>query len=287
MSRNNSAGRIERRDVHGILLLDKPHGLSSNQALQRVRYLMRAKKAGHTGSLDPLATGMLPLCFGDATRFSQAMLDADKTYEVVAELGRSSSTGDAEGEKSAAVSVPSKSLQDWQRLADQFVGDIQQIPPMYSALKQDGKRLYELARAGKTTERKPRPVKIHALTVNGIDGDQLAFTVTCSKGTYIRTLVEDVAKAAGTLAWTHTLHRLSVAPFQPPMYALTEIEAAVEEGGADALLLGADAGIRGWPSITLSDSVARSFCLGQASDLEAQFLDELGSGDTSGELVIR
>ncbi|MEM7764671.1 MAG: tRNA pseudouridine(55) synthase TruB [Pseudomonadota bacterium] len=257
-----SKGPIRRRDVHGILLLDKPKGMSSNAALQRVRYLLRARKGGHTGSLDPLATGMLPLCFGDATRFSHAMLDADKTYRVEMTLGQSSTTGDAEGDKSVPVSIPTLDLAGWQRVADQFIGEIEQVPPMYSALKHQGKRLYELARQGQAVERPPRRVTIHSLAVDAVQPATVDLTVTCSKGTYIRTLVEDLAATAGTQAWTSRLHRVSVAPFGGDMLTLTAIEAADEQGEPIALLP-VDAGLSDWPALQFDEAQSRRFCSGQ------------------------
>lgn len=259
-----------RRDVHGILLLDKPRGISSNAALQKAKYLLRAKKAGHTGSLDPLATGMLPLCFGDATRFSHAMLDANKCYEVTATLGQQSTTGDAEGEKSLSVEVPSLDKAAWQALADGFLGAIEQVPPMYSALKHDGKRLYQLARAGETVVRQPRTITIFSFDVLSVDGSNLALKVMCSKGTYIRTLVEDLAVAAGTLAWTARLHRVSVAPFTGAMVTLDAIETADDEHARDALLLPVDSAIQAWPVLNLDDEQTRRFCVGQSFNVDSE-----------------
>ncbi|NCX31893.1 MAG: tRNA pseudouridine(55) synthase TruB, partial [Actinobacteria bacterium] len=186
--------RVQRRPVHGVLLLDKPYGLSSNDALQKAKWLLRAEKAGHTGTLDPLATGVLPLCFGAATKFSQLHLDADKSYEAIAVLGVQTSTGDAEGQVIAEKPVdftPAQLL----AVVEKFTGPIQQVPPMHSALKKDGKALYDYARAGIEVEREARDVTIHALEVKEIETDEqgrrrLQIHVTCSKGTYIRTLGE-------------------------------------------------------------------------------------------------
>ena len=206
--------RVQRRPVHGVLLLDKPLGLSSNDALQKAKWLLRAEKAGHTGTLDPLATGVLPLCFGAATKFSQLQLDAPKTYEAIALLGVTTSTGDAEGEVLERREVDPARLTP-ERLAavqQQFTGPIRQVPPMHSALKKDGKALYEYARAGVTVERAPRDVVIHALKITLTQAGQaqpaIKMVVTCSKGTYIRTLGEDVGTALGCGAHLTFLRRI-------------------------------------------------------------------------------
>lgn len=253
----------EWRDMHGILLLDKPLGLSSNQALQRARRMLRARKGGHTGSLDPLASGMLPLCFGDATKVSQLLLEADKTYQVRAVLGERRSTGDLEGEIVERADVPSRSLDAWRRIAAGFVGETEQVPPMYSALKHDGRRLYSLARAGVEVERPARRIRISSLEVTGMSGATLDMTVTCSKGTYIRALIEDLAAAGGTVAHTAMLRRTGVEPFRDRMVTLDEIESAVSQGRADTLILGADAALVEWPAVYLPAAEAARFCEGQ------------------------
>ncbi|HTH79126.1 MAG TPA: tRNA pseudouridine(55) synthase TruB [Ramlibacter sp.] len=189
--------RVQRRPVHGVLLLDKPLGLSSNQALQKAKRLLRAEKAGHTGTLDPLATGVLPLCFGAATKFGQLQLDADKTYEATVKLGVKTSTGDAEGDVIDTRSVPTISGQQLGDIAKRFTGAIRQTPPMHSALKKDGKPLYEYARAGEEVEREPRDVVIHSLSLDLIDANTLKLVATVSKGTYIRTLGEEIGEAVG------------------------------------------------------------------------------------------
>ena len=208
--------RVQRRPVHGVLLLDKPLGLSSNQALQKAKWLLRAEKAGHTGTLDPMATGVLPLCFGAATKFSQLHLDADKTYEAVLRLGQRTSTADAEGEVIAEAEVnftPEKLLQ----VQALFTGPLQQVPPMHSALKKDGKALYEYAREGIEVERAPRSVVIHSLelkelpTENGVRSVWLK--AHCSKGTYIRTLGEDIGNALGCGAFLSALRRVKSGSF--------------------------------------------------------------------------
>jgi len=202
--------RVQRHPVHGVLLLDKPLHLSSNQALQKAKWLLRAEKAGHTGTLDPLATGVLPLCFGAATKFSQLQLDAPKTYEAIARLGSTTTTGDAEGEVMEQRAVEAACLTH-ERLADiqaQFTGVIHQVPPMHSALKKDGKALYEYARAGVVVERAARQVTIHALQLTPIPDETLKITVTCSKGTYIRSLGEDIGTALGCGAHLTALRRI-------------------------------------------------------------------------------
>ena len=208
--------RVARRPVHGVLLLDKPLGWSSNDALQKAKWLLRAEKAGHTGTLDPLATGVLPLCFGAATKFSQLQLDADKTYEAIALLGTKTSTGDAEGEVIATreVHVTPKKLRE---VVARFRGPIQQIPPMHSALKKNGKALYEYARAGIEVERAPRNVEIYELNVEFAPAAtaQIAIKiiVKCSKGTYIRTLGEDIGEALGCGAHLISLRRIETGGF--------------------------------------------------------------------------
>ncbi len=208
--------RVQRRPVHGVLLLDKPLGLSSNQALQKAKWLLRAEKAGHTGTLDPMATGVLPLCFGAATKFSQLHLDADKTYEAVLRLGQRTSTADAEGEviAEAEVNFTPEKLQQVQAL---FTGPLQQVPPMHSALKKDGKALYEYAREGIEVERAPRSVVIHSLELKELPTENGLRSVWvkahCSKGTYIRTLGEDIGIALGCGAFLSALRRVQSGQF--------------------------------------------------------------------------
>ncbi len=209
-------GKITRRPVHGVLLLDKPLGWSSNDALQKVKWLMRAEKAGHTGTLDPLATGLLPLCFGAATKFSQLQLDADKTYVAMVQLGIKTSTGDAEGEvvEERVVKVSEPELN---RVVSQFKGLIRQTPPMHSALKKDGRALYEYARAGIEVEREAREVTIYELEMvlarEESSRKTIKMKVKCSKGTYIRTLAEDIGEALGCGAHLSALRRLQTGSF--------------------------------------------------------------------------
>lgn len=208
--------RVQRRPVHGVLLLDKPLGLSSNQALQKAKWLLRADKGGHTGTLDPLATGVLPLCFGAATKFSQLHLDADKTYETTVRLGVRTSTADAEGEVLDTRPVNCTAGQVVEVL-DRFVGEIDQVPPMHSALKKDGKPLYEYAREGETVEREPRRVTVHDIELLDMqlagEAPQLRLRVRCSKGTYIRTLGEDIGEALGCGGHLIALRRTATGPF--------------------------------------------------------------------------
>jgi tRNA pseudouridine55 synthase len=230
---NAPRARVARRPVHGVLLLDKPLGWSSNDALQKVKWLLRAEKAGHTGTLDPLATGVLPLCFGAATKFSQLQLEADKTYEAVARLGLKTSTGDAEGDvvTERPVNVSEQALAD---VVASFTGPIRQIPPMHSALKKDGKALYEYARAGIEIEREARAVTILELkaALVGVDSAQPAIkmVVKCSKGTYIRTLGEDMGEALGCGAHLTALRRVDTGGFQiSQCITLQALEAMTEE----------------------------------------------------------
>ncbi|ANH73927.1 tRNA pseudouridine(55) synthase [Ralstonia insidiosa] len=255
-----------RRDVHGVLLLDKPIGWSSNDALMRTKRLLWAKKAGHTGTLDPLATGLLPLCFGEATKFSQDLLDADKTYETVVRLGIKTSTADAEGEvlSERPVSVTPEQLQ---AAVARFVGEIDQVPPMHSALKKDGKPLYEYARAGQTVERAARRVTIRSIDVLATDLESAAPTVTlrvaCSKGTYIRTLGEDIGEVLGCGAHLIALRRTQVGNLKlEAAVTLEAVEAAPEEQRA-ALLAPVDALLQTLPRVELNAEDSRRFLHGQ------------------------
>lgn len=254
-----------RRQVDGILLLDKPEGLSSNAALQRVRRAFNARKAGHTGSLDPLASGLLPVCFGQATKASGLLLDADKTYDVTLALGERTATGDREGEIVERAAVPVLDPAAVRRVAEGFLGEQTQVPPMYSALKHAGERLYRLARRGVEVERAPRHIVIHRLELLGVDGAQLRFEVRCSKGTYIRTLVEDLARAMGTVGHVVRLRRLALGPFvSPRMHELAEVE---QEAGnpaiLDEMLLAPDAALAMLPQVRLGAAERACFLQGQ------------------------
>ena len=228
--------------MNHIVLLNKPKGISSNQALQKVKRAFGAKKAGHTGTLDPMATGMLPICFGRATKLIEFMLDADKAYTATIQLGQATDTGDAEGEVIAEQAIPDLKHTDIEQELSGFRGDIDQVPPMYSALKQEGKRLYQLARQGKEVLRPARPVTIYELRCDDVDSEiqQLTIFVRCSKGTYIRVLGEDIAKALWTRGHLVALHRNYCAGFESSeMHALDVLN--------DGHLLPADAGLAHWP----------------------------------------
>lgn len=260
-------GRIPRRALDGILLLDKPFGVSSNTALQMARRLYQADKAGHTGSLDPLATGMLPVCFGEATKLCGLLLDSDKSYVARMRLGSATTTGDAEGEITRTSDASGVALDALLAVRSSFLGPISQVPPMYSALKHAGRRLYQLAREGEEVERAAREVTIHALEFGPIDGRELDVTVSCSKGTYIRTLVEDIAAAIGQCAHLAGLRRTRVDPFaESPMWTLNALEARAEGGlsGMDDLLLPLSAAVAGWPQARLSADLLHRFSRGQA-----------------------
>lgn len=244
------------RDVDGIVLLDKPEGISSNAALQRVRRAFRARKAGHTGSLDPLASGMLPVCLGQATKASGMLLDADKSYRFRLALGRSTSTGDREGETVETMPVPALDEPTVGAVAAAFVGESTQVPPMYSALKHDGRRLYRLARAGIEVERPARPVRIDRLACAGTGPDWIEFEVGCSKGTYVRSLAEDIARALGTVGHVASLRRMGLGPFKDARtWTLEEIEGAAEDPvRLDAMLLPVDEALPGLPAVQLGDA---------------------------------
>ena len=258
---------IKRRDVDGIILLDKPLGLSSNQALGRVKYLLAARKAGHTGSLDPLATGLLPLCFGQATKVSGWLLDADKRYMAVARLGVETATGDLEGEVLREMPVPALSDADIEAACAGLRGPIQQVPPMYSALKHEGQRLYDLARRGIEVERPARAVMIHSLLAEQVAPDRLRLEVHCSKGTYIRTLVQDLGRALGCGATVAELRRTGHGAFDAAeMVSMATLEAAAAEGGPEAIerwLLPADRALADRPEVRLDAASSRFLRQGQ------------------------
>ena len=256
------------RDVRGILLLDKPSGLTSNRALQQVKRLYGAAKAGHTGSLDPLATGMLPICFGSATRLGGFLLDAQKAYRVIARFGVATDTADADGPVTERRDAPQPSAAAFEEALARFRGEIEQVPPMYSALKQGGKRLYELARKGVVVEREARRVTIVELVLERLAWPDAELYVRCSKGTYVRSLVVDLAAALGTVAHVAALRRVGVEPFDgEPMVTVEELEALAASGGTsalDALLLPPDRVLTGWPEVLLSGEAAERLAHGQA-----------------------
>lgn len=256
-----------RRRINGILLLDKPHGITSNGALQRIKRLYQAEKVGHTGSLDPIATGMLPLCFGEATKFSQYLLDSDKTYYVTAKLGEQTNTADSEGEVIARYPIADITAARIAEVMTTFLGKSEQIPPMFSAIKHQGKPLYELARRGIEIERKPREITLFSLTLTDFSGDHFSFRVHCSKGTYVRTLVEDIARSLNCGAHVVELRRESVSPYKHQMiYTLTTLETIAETSGGDALmqcLLPIETALAVLPAVTLSTATAFYLRMGQ------------------------
>ena len=258
--------KIQRRPVHGVLLLDKPLGLSSNQALQKAKWLLRAEKAGHTGTLDPLATGVLPLCFGAATKFSQLQLEADKTYEAVLLLGQKTTTADAEGEVIEIRPVPEITPELLERITQRFTGPLTQIPPMYSALKKDGKALYEYARQGIEVERAARHITIYklnmALAHDARAQAAIKIIVSCSKGTYIRTLGEDIGEALGCGAHLGSLRRLETGGFETAQCVTLSALEAMTEAERDACLLPAQSLVAAFPRVTLDADNAGRFLSG-------------------------
>lgn len=242
--------------VDGIILLDKPLGLSSNQALQQVRWLFKAEKAGHTGSLDPLATGMLPICFGEASKVSAFLLESDKTYLTTAQLGKTTTTADAEGDVVQTRAIPPLSPERIEAVLANFRGLIQQVPPMYSALKKDGKPLYELARQGIEVARVERQIIIHQLELVSYTDATLHLHVHCSKGTYIRSLVQDIGEALGCGAYVAALRRISVTPFDPAaMQTMDQLQALAENDPFELhkLLLDPDVALQALPQWTLAN----------------------------------
>lgn len=253
-------------NIHGILLLDKRLGVSSNQALQEVRRLFNANKAGHTGSLDPLASGLLPLCFGEATKVSALMLDDDKRYLVTVQLGVMTDTGDSEGQVIDTQPVPELTLAQIHAVLQQFTGLIAQVPPMYSALKHQGKKLYELAREGITVERKARHIHIYDIKLLAFADDQLTLEVACSKGTYIRSLAEDLGHALGTCGTVIALRRLAAGQFDIADAHTIEALKAMSEDELHACLLPVDCPLGPLPAVFLSEAQAISINYGQAID---------------------
>ena len=258
-------GGSDYRDVDGILILDKPLGLSSNQALQQVRKLYRARKAGHCGSLDPLATGVLPICLGEATKFSSFLLGANKTYRACCRLGQTTTTGDAEGEvlETRPVQVDEAQIR---RTLEHFVGEIEQIPPMHSALKHEGQRLYQLARQGKQVERKPRRINIDKITLQTVTGDGFTFEVTCSKGTYVRTLAEDIGAALGCGAHLTALQRSAVEQFsEQDAITIERLQELAQQGmdRIDELLLPVTTSLAQFPELKLDVATCVDICHGK------------------------
>lgn len=297
------ARKRKGRPLDGVILVDKPDGWSSNGVLQKVRWLFQAQKAGHTGALDPLATGLLPICLGEATKFSRFLLDADKAYRATARLGVRTDTLDAEGEVIDTKPVPTLQHDAVERLlAERFTGAIEQVPPMYSALKRDGQKLYDLARQGKTVEREARPVQIFSLTLVEFKDDELVLDVHCSKGTYIRTLVDDIGEALGCGAHITALRRTRHGRFSldqaQPLQDLIERQEAQGHAALDEWLLPLQALLVDLPVIELSEAQGRRFSHGNPVSrftletpfaglaqavAEGRFLG-VGEVDASGEL---
>ncbi len=263
MARRRNRGR----NVNGVLLLDKPTGITSNAALQKVKRLFNANKAGHTGSLDPLASGLLPICLGEATKISGFLLSADKEYHAVCKLGVTTDSGDADGEVRETRPVGGISVAEVQEVLEGFLGQSQQTPPMHSAIKRNGQPLYKLAREGVEVAREPREITIHSLDLIRLEGDELELAVRCTKGTYIRVLAEDIGEALGCGAHVSALRRTGVgALHDQPIHTLEELQAVDAEGGPaalDALLLPMESTLPDWPQVRLSEDASFYLCQGQ------------------------
>jgi len=274
--------------MHGLVVLDKPLALSSNHALQQVKRLFNARKAGHTGTLDPLASGALVICFGRATKVAEHITSMQKCYSVVAQLGQETTTGDSEGEVTRQADVKQHHIEGFQALIPQFLGDIEQVPPMYSALKKDGVPLYKLARQGQQVERGSRLVKIHDIMLGEMTNDTVEMTVKCSKGTYIRTLVEDMGRALGCYAHVKLLRRLSVGDFGTlyPMVTMQEMESVLQHHkNIESLVLPIETAYSGYPSKTLNEGFVQMLQQGIGLQLEqTHSLKYLRIFDTQGVL---
>ncbi len=265
----NLTPKKTRIAIDGVLLLDKPVGFSSNDALIKAKRLLNAKKGGHTGTLDPFATGLLPLCFGEATKFAKDLLDSDKTYDTVVHLGIVTSTGDTEGEVTATSKVNATRTQI-EAVLPQFIGDIEQVPPMYSALKRDGKPLYEYARAGITLERDARSITIHSIELLDYQNPYLSLRVKCSKGTYIRVLGEDIGKVLGCGAHLHALRRIQSGHLSIDQAHTMEKLEQLPESGRVAILGAADSLLTTFPAVMLTTELAQRFLHGQRLPLSKE-----------------
>lgn len=281
------ARRGKGRNISGVLLLNKPKGISSNRALQRVRAMLNASKAGHTGNLDPMATGLLPLCFGEATKFSSYLLDADKAYIATARLGQVSDTGDAEGNIIQERPVPELNEAQIKEAMARFVGDIEQVPPMYSALKQNGQPLYKLAREGKTVERKARSVTIFDLELIEWNAPDLTFSVRCSKGTYVRTLAEDIGETLGCGAHLVMLHRTHTGGFTgDEMLEFDRLQAERDlEQSLDGYLLATDVLVAHFPKKDLSAEETARILHGQDIACDQVYSDKVRLYDDQGRFI--
>ncbi len=271
--------KIAKSIVSGVLLIDKPQGMTSQQVVSKVKYLLKSdvhdsKKAGHTGTLDPMATGLLPICLGEATKFSHYQLDAVKSYQAIIKLGEQTDTGDAEGEIIATIPVPNVTQAMLQSVTEQFLGEIMQVPPMYSALKKDGKKLYELAREGIEVERAARPLTIYELSLTPLSAQQLQLSVTCSKGTYVRVLAEDIAKALGTLGHLTALRRIRTGDFEIANAITLADFAALDIAARFDKLLAVDACVHSLPSLVLDASQSKRIRQGQRLNVKATMLTQ-------------
>ena len=276
------------QNINGILLLDKPSGITSNKALQRVRSLIKAKKGGHTGSLDPFATGMLPLCFGEATKISHYLLNEKKTYSVEVKFGVSTSTGDLDGEITGSSKIKEYSEDQWKKFLNEFKGESEQIPPMYSALRHKGKRLYELARKGEIVDRAARKIQIFSIKLIDLSKDTINFEVTCSKGTYIRVLAEDIAKKLGMLGHVSQLRRKSVGNFlESKMVNLSILEDLTQNNNpaiSDCFITIDDA-LTEFSIVSLNDLQSSKFRNGQQLEFDGHFDDNVKVYDHNNNLV--
>lgn len=276
------------QNINGILLLDKPSGITSNKALQRVRSLIKAKKGGHTGSLDPFATGMLPLCFGEATKISHYLLNEKKTYSVEVKFGVSTSTGDLDGEITGSSKIKEYSEDQWKKFLNEFKGESEQIPPMYSALRHKGKRLYELARKGEIVDRAARKIQIFSIKLVDLSKDTINFEITCSKGTYIRVLAEDIAKKLGMLGHVSQLRRKSVGNFlESKMVNLSILEDMAQNNNpaiSDCFITIDDA-LTEFSVVSLNDLQSSKFRNGQQLEFDGHFDDNVKVYDHNNNLV--
>lgn len=276
------------QNINGILLLDKPSGITSNRALQRVRSLIKAKKGGHTGSLDPFATGMLPLCFGEATKISHYLLNEKKTYSVEVKFGVSTSTGDIDGEITGSSKIKEYSKDQWKKILNEFKGKSEQIPPMYSALRYKGKRLYELARKGEIVDRAARKIQIFSIDLVDLSKDTINFEVTCSKGTYIRVLAEDIAKKLGMLGHVSRLRRKSVGNFFESKMVKLSILKDLAQNNNPAIsdyFITIDEALTEFSVVILNDLQSSKFRNGQQLEFDGHFDDNVKVYDHNNNLV--
>lgn len=282
------ARRQRGRDVSGILVLDKPQGLSSNDAVQKAKRLFYARKVGHTGSLDPLATGVLPLCFGEATKFSQYLLTSDKKYWARLQLGVATDSGDADGNVVQRRPVEGVTRERIEQALERFRGEIEQVPSMFSAVKHQGQPLYKLARQGIEIERESRRVTIFSNEIVALEGDELTLSIHCSKGTYVRTIAEELGEALGCGAHVTALRRTAAGPYtEADLVTFETLEAALEQGSLDPFLLPVSSAVGDWPEVRLSDATAYYLRQGQPvivphapSSGWVRLLEQLGEGTT-------